>query len=59
MNQYATAAEIATLFGWSEAYVRRLASKHEWKRRGRAPTQYRLTDVVDTRQEQAARRARP
>lgn len=42
---YATAPEIARLFGWSPGYVRKLASVHRWRARGHAPREYHLTDV--------------
>lgn len=45
----ATAVEIAALTGWSEAYVRRLASTHGWRRIGRKPVRYYLADVARTR----------
>ena len=42
---YATAPEIARMFGWTEGYVRKLASVHKWRHRGHAPRQYDLRDV--------------
>ncbi len=44
-----TVDEIASLYGWTAAYVRKLASLDQWERAGRAPTRYAIRDVLDTR----------
>lgn len=44
-TQWATMPEIAYLFGWSEAYARKIASRDRWRRCGFAPRVYNLRDV--------------
>jgi len=44
-----TAADLGHLFGWSPAYVRKLASIHGWRKVGRAPIHYHGDDVLDYR----------
>lgn len=45
-HAWATIEEIAKLHGWSISYTRKLASIHQWRRRGRAPRQYDMLDAA-------------
>ena len=45
---WATMAEIAYLFGWTESYARRLASRDRWQRKGYAPRMYDIADAGRT-----------
>lgn len=47
-----TAEDLRRLFGWSPAYVRKLAHRDKWRRYRegpRHPTRYLVDDVMDTR----------
>lgn len=46
---YATLDELAQLYGWTSGYILKLASLHQWRRRGHHPRQYCLEDVTATR----------
>ena len=46
MSEYsATVNEIAQLYDWSPAYVRKLSSIHQWRHTGAFPRRYLLADV--------------
>ena len=49
-TQWATIEEISYLFGWSTSYVRKLASRDQWRRVGYAPRVYNLIDVGRSQQ---------
>jgi hypothetical protein len=42
---WATIPEIAYLYGWTEGYTRKLASRDKWRRHGHGPRVYNLHDV--------------
>lgn len=46
MNDWFTAAEIASLMGWSVGYVHRLACRDGWRRLGTRPQKYLIHDVT-------------
>ena len=46
MTDWFTADELAHLFRWTPAYVRRLASEQQWRRTGRAPTRFLIDDAM-------------
>ena len=43
--EWATMAEVARLFGWSESYARKLAHRDGWRRVGYAPRLYAINDA--------------
>lgn len=50
MTDWFTADELAHLFRWTPAYVRRLASEQQWRRTGRAPTRFLIDDAMAHRE---------
>ena len=46
---WGTIHEIARLFGWTEAYARKQASEHQWRRTGRHPRLYSMSDALRCR----------
>lgn len=56
MTDWFTADELAHLFRWTPAYVRKMASEQEWRRTGRAPTRFLIDDVMAHRERTSQRR---
>ena len=44
-----TASDLGLLFGWSPAYVYKLAHVHDWRRTSTRPVRYHSEDVLDYR----------